>query len=90
MHECLHRSFGRPIRCGPERVPPIPKYSDREVAVGLRCLPRYTQRLNKERGQIVPRPNAKTCNGDDRHELLLEPECQRAPDSHSLIGSYIR
>jgi hypothetical protein len=39
-----------------------------------RGLPSNSQRLNKERGEIGPRPNAKTRNGDDWHKFILPPE----------------
>ena len=37
-------------------------------------LPGNSQRLNKERREKGPRPNAKTRDGDDWHKFLLPPE----------------
>src|ERR1700730_1176628 len=73
MHECLHRGFGRPTRTGPKRVPPIPQQFGREVAVGPCSLPSNSQRLNKERREIGPRPNTKTRNGNDWHKFFPPP-----------------
>src|ERR1022692_1473614 len=50
---------------------------DSEVAVCPRGLPGNSQRLNEERREIEPRPNAKARNGDEWHKVLLPP---RMPD----------
>ncbi len=70
-HERLHRFLRRPNRARPERLGAILQQFDREDAVGPHSLAGNSQRLKKERGEIEPRPNAKTRNGDDWHKSSI-------------------
>lgn len=73
-HKSLHRALRRPACGGPVGVPSIRQQFDREVAVGPRGLPDNSHRLNHEGGQVGPRSNAETRDGDERHAFFLSSE----------------